>query len=207
MIYIVSVHIPIAGMAILPILFWWPVILYPIHVVFMELLIDPACSIIFEWEKEEANIMSRPPRDPKEPLFGRRTLFLSVLQWFFALFMVLLIFKLFTRLWQSEIVAKTAAFVTLIVGNLALILVNRSWTHTIIRTLKIKNAALLPVVLGAFVVLVAMVYIPAVQNIFHFTSMSIPYFLLAIGWGLFSVFRFEWVKYFSNRKWIELLKD
>ncbi len=207
MIYIVSVHIPIAGMAILPILFWRPVILYPIHIVFMELLIDPACSIIFEWEKEEANIMSRKPRDSKEPLFGKRTLFLSILQWFFALLMVLIIFKIFTRLWQSEIVAKTAAFVTLIVGNLALILVNRSWTHTIIRTLRIKNTALLPVVLSALVMLVAMVYIPAVQNIFHFTSMGLWYFLLAIGWWLFSVVRFEWIKYFSNKKGIELLKN
>lgn len=207
MIYIVSVHIPIAGMAILPVLFWWPIILYPVHIVFMELLIDPACSIIFEGEKEEANIMSRFPRNPKEPLFGKRTLFLSILQWFFALLMVLIIFKLFTRLWQSETVAKTAAFVTLIIGNLSLILVNRSWTHTIIRTLKIKNPALLPVVTWALVFLILMVYIPAVQNIFHFTSMSIWYFLLAIGWWLFSVFRFEWVKFFSNKRGIELLKD
>jgi len=111
----------------------------------MELLIDPACSIIFEGEKEESNIMSRPPRSSKEPLFGKKTLFLSVVQGALALLMVLLIFKVFLRLDQSETVAKTAAFVTLIVGNLALILVNRSWTHTIIRTLKIKNTALLPV--------------------------------------------------------------
>jgi Ca2+-transporting ATPase len=104
-------------------------------------------------------------------------------------------------------VAKTAAFVTLIVGNLALILVNRSWTHTIIRTLRIKNTALLPVVLSALVMLVAMVYIPAVQNIFHFTSMGLWYFLLAIGGWLFSVIRFEWIKYFSNKKGIELLKN
>jgi len=207
MIYIVSVHIPIAGMAILPILFWRPIILYPIHIVFMELLIDPACSIIFEWEKEEDNIMSRFPRNPKEPLFGKRTLFISILQWTFALLMVLFIFKFFLRLWQSETAAKTAAFVTLIIGNISLILVNRSWTHTIIRTLKIKNTALLPVAIWAIIVLIMMVYIPAVQNIFHFTSMPVQYFLLAIAWGLFSVFRFEWVKFFSNRRGIELLKD
>ncbi|EKD24851.1 MAG: hypothetical protein ACD_80C00146G0006 [uncultured bacterium (gcode 4)] len=207
MIYIVSVHIPIAGMAILPILFWRPIILYPVHIVFMELLIDPACSIIFEWEKEESNIMSRLPRDPKEPLFGRRTLFLSVLQWFFALFMVLLIFKVFIRIWQSATVAKTAAFVTLIVGNISLILVNRSWTHSIVHMLKVRNKALLPVALWAIIFLVMMVYVPAVQNIFHFTSMGIWYFLLAIAGGLLSVFRFEWVKFFSNRKGIELLKN
>ncbi|MEI7563763.1 MAG: cation transporting ATPase C-terminal domain-containing protein [bacterium] len=60
-------------------------------------------------------------------------------------------------------------------------MVNRSWTHTILRTLKIKNTALLPVVLSALAMLVAMVYIPAIQNIFHFTAMGVQYFLLAIG--------------------------
>lgn len=125
--------------------------------------------------------MSRPPRNPKEPLFGKRTLFLSVLQGTFALLMVLLMFKLFLRLGQSETAAKTAAFVTLIIGNISLILVNRSRHHTIIRMLKIKNAALLPVVIGAVIFLVLMVYVPAVQNIFHFTSMPIHYFLFAIG--------------------------
>ncbi|MFA6255551.1 MAG: cation-translocating P-type ATPase [Candidatus Absconditabacterales bacterium] len=207
MIYIVSVHIPIAGMAILPILFGRPLILYPIHIVFMELLIDPACSIIFEGEKEEANIMSRFPRDPKEPLFGKKTLFLSVLQGFFALCTVLIIFKLFIRMGQSETTAKTAAFVTLIVGNIGLILVNRSWTHNIIYMLKIRNTALIPVILGALVCLIIMVYIPAVQNIFYFTSMRIGYFILALAGGLLSVFRFEGVKFFSKRKGIELLKD
>jgi Ca2+-transporting ATPase len=94
--------------------------------------------------------------------------------------MVLLIFKIFTRLGQPEIVAKTAAFVTLIVGNISLILVNRSWTHTIIHMIKVKNVALLPVVISAVIFLILMVYVPAIQNIFHFTSMPISYFLLAI---------------------------
>lgn len=125
--------------------------------------------------------MSRPPRNPKEPLFGKRTLFLSVLQGTFALLMVLLMFKLFLRLGQSKTAAKTAAFVTLIVGNISLILVNRSRHHTIIHMLKVKNTALLPVVIGAVIFLVLMVYAPVVQNIFHFTSMPIHYFLLAIG--------------------------
>lgn len=207
MIYIVSVHIPIAGMAILPIVFWRPAILYPIHIVFMELLIDPACSIIFEGEQEEENIMSRNPRSPKEPLFGRRTLIISIIQWFFALAMVLILFKVCIWLWQSEIVAKTAAFITLIVGNLSLILVNRSWKSSILHMFKVKNYALLPVIGWTLGVLVAMVYVPAIQNIFHFSSMHISYFLLAIAWGFISVLRFEGIKYIANKKNIELLKD
>lgn len=207
MIYIVSVHIPYAGMIILPIFFWRPIILYPVHVVFMELIIDPACSVIFEWEKEEANIMSRFPRNPKEPLFGRRTLFFSVLQWIVVLIMVLAIYKIFLRIWQPESITKTAAFITLVVGNLSLILVNRSWTHNIIHMIKVKNTALWPILLWTLACLIMMVYVPAVQNIFHFTSMGIWYFLLAIAGGLLSVVWFEWVKFFSNRKGIELLKN
>lgn len=207
MIYIVSVHIPYAGMIILPMFFWRPIILYPVHVVFMELIIDPSCSVIFEWEKEEKNIMSRFPRDPKEPLFGKRTLLLSIAQWLVVLFVVLAIYKIFMRLGQSEMVTKTATFVTLVVGNISLILVNRSWTHNMISMLKVKNTALFPIMWWTLAFVVMMVYVPAVQNIFHFTSMGIWYFLLAIATWFLSVLRFELLKFFSNKKGIELLKD
>ena len=207
MIYIVSVHIPYAWMIVLPIFLWRPIILYPIHVVFMELIIDPACSVIFEGEKEEENIMSRFPRNPKESLFGRRTLFFSVLQWLFVLLMTLAIYKIFIRLGQSETVVNTAVFVTLVIGNISLILVNRSWTHSIIHMFKVKNAALFPILIATLACIVMMVYIPAIANIFHFTSMGIKYFLLAIAGWIFSVLRFEIVKFIARRKQIELLKN
>jgi len=207
MIYIVSVHIPYAWMIVIPIFLWRPIILYPIHVVFMELIIDPACSIIFEGEREESNIMSRFPRDPKESLFGRRTLFFSVLQWLFVLFMTLVIYKTFIRLWQSEMITNTATFVTLVIGNLSLILVNRSRTHSIIHMLRIKNAALFPILIWTIFCLIMIVYVPPIANIFHFTSMGISYFLLAIAGWIFSVLRFEIVKLIARKKGMELLKN
>ncbi|MFA7298258.1 MAG: cation-translocating P-type ATPase [Candidatus Absconditabacterales bacterium] len=207
MIYIVSVHIPYAGLIVLPIFLGRPIILYPIHVVFMELIIDPACSIIFEGEKEEANIMSRLPRDPKESLFGKRTLFFSVLQGLFVLFITLIIHRIFTRLGQSEVIINTASFITLVIGNLSLILVNRSWTHSIIKMFSIKNIALFPILIGTLICIIMMVYIPAVANIFHFTSMGIRYFLLAIVAGFSSVLRFEIVKLIARKRGVELLKD
>ena len=69
MAYIFAIHVPIAGMSLLPVLFDWPLVLLPVHIVFLELIIDPACSIVFEAEPEEADVMQRPPRDPAEPLF------------------------------------------------------------------------------------------------------------------------------------------
>src|SRR5580765_4637910 len=74
MTYIVAVHVPIAGMSLLPVLFGWPLALLPVHILFLELVIDPACSVVFEAEAEEADVMHRPPRKGGEPLFGRRLL-------------------------------------------------------------------------------------------------------------------------------------
>jgi len=207
MIYIVSVHIPYAGMIILPIFLWRPVIFYPIHVVFMELIIDPACSVIFEGEKEESDIMSRLPRNPKESLFGRRTLFFSILQWLVVLVMTLTIYRAFKKNGQSEIATNTATFITLVIGNLSLILVNRSRTHSIIHMFKVKNKILFPILIWTILCLIAIVYIPSIANIFHFTSIGIEYFLLAIAVWFFSVLRFEIVKLVARKKGIELLKN
>ena len=76
--YVLAIHVPIAGLALIPVLLKWPLVLLPVHVVFLELIIDPACSIVFEAEPEEANVMNRPPRDPQRPLFDDRTLLLSL---------------------------------------------------------------------------------------------------------------------------------
>lgn len=207
MAYIVSVHIPYAGMVVLPIFFWWPVILYPIHVVFMELIIDPACSVIFEGEKEEANIMSRFPRNPKESLFGKRTLLFSVLQGLFVLAIVLLLHQILIKIGQSEAIANTAAFITLVTGNLSLILTNRSWTYSIAHMFRVRNVALFPVLIVTMLCLIAMVYIPAISNVFHFTTMEPKYFLLAITAWFISIAWFEIVKFAANKKGIELLKN
>src|SRR5512147_234591 len=78
--YILAVHIPIAGMALLPVLLGWPAMLYPMHIAFLELIIDPACSLAFENEAAEADIMQRPPRDANAQLFGGATLWLALFQ-------------------------------------------------------------------------------------------------------------------------------
>ena len=74
--YIFAVHIPIAGLSVIPILLGWPLILLPVHIVFLELVIDPACSVVFESEPEEANVMKRKPRGFKEKMFNRKPQFL-----------------------------------------------------------------------------------------------------------------------------------
>ena len=90
--YIFAIHVPIAGMSLIPVLFKWPLVLMPVHIMFLELIIDPACSTIFEAEPEEADVMKRPPRNPKESLFGRRMVIMSLLQGFSVLLIVLVVF-------------------------------------------------------------------------------------------------------------------
>jgi Ca2+-transporting ATPase len=151
--------------------------------------------------------MSRLPRNPKESLFGRRTLFFSILQWLVVLVMTLTIYRAFKKIGQSEIATNTATFITLVIGNLSLILVNRSRTHSIIHMFKVKNKILFPILIWTILCLIAIVYIPSIANIFHFTSMGIEYFLLAIAVWFFSVLRFEIVKLVARKKGIELLKN
>jgi Ca2+-transporting ATPase len=78
--YIPAVHVPIAGMALLPVLFGWPTVLFPLHIAFLELVIDPSCSMVFENEPTEGDVMQRPPRDAQSPLFGGAALGLALPQ-------------------------------------------------------------------------------------------------------------------------------
>lgn len=207
MAYIVSVHIPIAGVSFFPVIFNWPIVLYPVHIVFLELVIDPACTVVFEAEKEEENIMKRPPRDTKKPLFGSRILFLSVLQGFFSLLAVTAIFMLALYSGQSEEEARTLAFVTLVTSNISLILVNRSWTKTMASYMFVPNKALAGVGLIAIIFLVMTLYIPTLQRIFHFGFMHGEDIVVSLAFGILSVIWFELLKYYCIGKNIKLLES
>ena len=80
MAYIFAIHVPIAGMSLLPLIFGWPLVFLPVHIVFLELIIDPACSVVFESERAERDVMLRPPRRSKDSLFGKKIIGLSLLQ-------------------------------------------------------------------------------------------------------------------------------
>ncbi len=206
MAYIISVHIPIAGLSLIPVIFGWPFVLYPVHIVFLELIIDPACSVVFEQEAEEADIMDRPPRDPGEPLFGKWMLVLSMLQGLFSLLIIIAVYKAAFILGQPEEEARTFAFFTLIVSNICLILANQSWTRSILASLERPGRALLWVITGAAVFLGIVVYVPFFQRIFHFTRLHPVDVLISVAGGILSVMWFEVVKMFSARRHVELLK-
>ena len=142
MAYIFAIHVPIAGLSLCAVFFRWPFILEPVHVAFLQLIIDPACSIVFEAEEEEADIMQRPPRSSTERLFNRRMVTMSLLQGLGALIILLAIFAVALHRGHSVAEARTLTFTALVMVNVALIVANRSWSSNILAIPRAPNRAM-----------------------------------------------------------------
>lgn len=199
MAYILAIHVPIAGISIIPILLEWPLIFFPIQVVFLELIIDPACSIAFEAEPEEADVMDRPPRDPNKPLFSRYTLGISLLQGLSVLIIVMAVFAVSLYRGQSENEARALTYTTLIIANLGLILANRSWSRTILETMSTPNPALWWVVGGALVFLAMVIYVPFLRELFSFAYLHFIDIAICFMAGITSILWFEALKIFNSK--------
>jgi Ca2+-transporting ATPase len=169
MAYLLSVHIPIAGISVLPALFKLPLVLLPVHIAFLHLIIEPACSIVFEAEPMSDDAMRRKPRSPSQPLFSRHLIGPAVLQGLGVLVIILSVFLISLYRGQGELDARALTFTTLIFANLGLILVNRSWSRSIVEGLKTPNKALWWVLAGALAVLAAVLYLPYGRTIFRFS--------------------------------------
>jgi Ca2+-transporting ATPase len=194
MAYIFAVHVPIAGIALIPIALHWPLVLLPVHIVFLELIIDPACSIVFEAEPAESDVMTRPPRDPKAPLLSRRTAIISLLQGISVLLIVLAVFAVALARGRGENESRALTFTTLIIANLALIFTNRSWSRVILATLRLPNAALWWVTSGALGVLALVLYVSWLRELFHFAVLHLDDVIICLVAGLVSIVWFEALK-------------
>jgi Ca2+-transporting ATPase len=192
--YVLAVHVPIAGMALLPVVFGWPLVLLPIHIVFLELIIDPASSVAFEVEPEEADVMRRPPRDPHAPLFTRATAGLCLLQGASVLVIVLAVYLLALTLGSPAAEARALAFTTLIVANVALIQTNRSWSRSALATLRTPNAAMQWIAGGAVTVLALVLFVPFLRELFGFAALHLDDLLICLGAGISSILWFEGIK-------------
>ncbi|MGD0950360.1 MAG: cation-translocating P-type ATPase [Candidatus Binatia bacterium] len=200
MAYILAIHVPIAGMSLVPVLFRLPLLLLPVHIAFLHLIIEPACSVVFEAEPEDRSIMCRSPRPPREPLFGGRLVVLSLLQGASVLLIVLAVFLVSLRWGQPEGVVRALTFTTLITANLALIFSNRSWDHTIVETLQSPNRALWWVAGSAVVLLACVLYIPALRGLFRMAALHGTDITMCLLAGLLSIGWFEAVKIINNTK-------
>jgi P-type Ca2+ transporter type 2C len=168
MAYVVAVHVPIAGMALVPVLAGWPLALLPVHIVFLELIIDPACTLAFEAEPEDADAMTRPPRDPRAPLFDRALVATSLLEGAGLLAAALVVFGAAVASGAAEGEARALAFAALVAGNLALIASNRSWSRGVFGNLRVPNTPARWILAGAGLVLALTLLTPLGRTLFGF---------------------------------------
>ncbi len=196
--YILAIHVPIAGMSLIPVLLDWPLVLLPVHIVFLELIIDPACSVVFEAECEEADVMKRAPRSTSDRLFGSRAIVLSLLQGFVVLGIVFAMYAFSYLSGRGEDEARALSFTTLIVANLGLILTNRSWTRTISEIIRMPNAAQWYVMAGATFFLGLVLCTPFLRDVFRFDTLHWSDIGFCLVMGVLSILWFEMVKYFHS---------
>jgi P-type Ca2+ transporter type 2C len=198
--YVFAVHVLIAGLAVLPVVFDWPILLMPLHIVFFELIVDPACSIAFEAEAEEPGIMRRKPRPEQARLFSRSTVMLGLLQGLGVLVAVLIAFVFALRWGHAPEHARAIAFTALVAGNLTLIWANRSALRTAFEKGRVPNAALWLVTLGTVTMLLVVLYVPGIRTVFQFSALPGKDLLVSFALGSVSITWFEMLKLVHRRK-------
>lgn len=195
MAYLFAIHVPIAGLSLLPVLLNWPLLLMPVHIVLLELIIDPACSIVFEAEPAEPNVMQRPPRQPQERVFSRQLIGVSLLQGFSVLALLLGLFTLARLRGESEAEIRTFTVLALVLSNLGLIFANRSWSRSLLATVRTPNAALWWITGGVLLALLLILTVPFLRELFAFAPLTWNDWLLCLAAGLASVLWFEGFKF------------
>lgn len=179
--YVMAIHIPIIGLTLIPALInTLPLLLMPLHIVFMELLIDPACSIAFEYEQEEQNIMSRPPRKPEARFFSLKRIIRSLLHGTLLLGMVLAVYFISVKDGHSVPEARAITFCALIIGNVALILTTLSRSRPFFASFTERNFALLLILVLAILMLFLIITIPVLQDLFAFQFPGYKHFGISL---------------------------
>jgi P-type Ca2+ transporter type 2C len=202
MAYIIAVHVPIIGMSLVPIFVTdWPLVLLPVQIAFLELIIDPACSVVFEAEQVDPAIMKQPPRRPGEPVLGRRILAIAALQGLSALTAATGVYLWSVLADRPDNVVRSVTFATLVLGNLTLILVNRSWRLPVWRTLRERrNPTVKWILAAAVVLLVVMLTIPGLRGAFNLGPMTPTDWLVTIAAAATGVAWFEIYKTMHRRR-------
>lgn len=195
MVYILIIHIPIAAMAMFAPLFNLPPLLLPMHIMLLELIIDPTCSIVFEGEPAEANIMENPPRPPQEPILTRSLTIKVVIQGIIMFLAAFMPFHYMIDLGISSEYARSFSLITFIVANVTLVLVNRSNTELLYHLIKEKGSKVRLIVNSmALIMVFAIVYIPILNSFFRTEKIGIYPLIIAIVLGFISTGWWEIVK-------------
>jgi Ca2+-transporting ATPase len=199
--YVLAVHVPIAGVSMIPVLLGGPMMLMPLHIILLELIVDPACSVAFEMEPAESNVMRQPPRDPRRRLFTPLFALRSLTQGVGAMAAALAVYVGATRNGLDEPDVRTLTFATLILANLALIVTNRSLTRPVVEQWRTPNRMLAVLGAGALVVLTAILFVPVLRDLFRVAVPHTNDLLVVVGAGLASLVWMEMVKWVAAAGW------
>ena len=200
--YIISIHIPIILTVFIPLVLGWayPAIFTPVHVIFLELIMGPTCSIIYENEPMEKNAMIQKPRPVTTTFFSLSDLSTSIVQGLAITVGVLFIYQYAFQTFNSEVITRTMVFTTLITANIFLTLVNRSFYYSMITTMRYRNS-LVALIISVTVVLTAIfIFVEPMSSFFHLTPLNIHQILVPVATGFLSVVWFELAKLYKRRR-------
>jgi Ca2+-transporting ATPase len=195
--YIISIHIPIILTVFLPLALGWlyPNIFTPVHIIFLELVMGPTCSIIYENEPMEKNSMSQKPRALTSTFFNLKELTTSIIQGLVITAGTLLIYQYAVHQGLNEELTRTMVFTVLIAANIVLTLVNRSFYYSIFTTVRYKNN-LVPLIIGITIFITGLLfYVKPLSSFFDFESPSMMHLSIGIVTGFLSVIWYEGVKW------------
>jgi P-type Ca2+ transporter type 2C len=200
--YIISIHIPIILTVFVPLALGWiyPNIFSPIHVIFLEIIMGPTCSIIYENEPMEKNLMLQKPKAISTTFFNWRELIISIVQGLVITCGTLFIYQYAVYNGYDEELTRTMVFTDLVVSNIFLTLINRSFFYSIWTTFKYKNRLVLYIIVITVLLMVSLLFIPPLRTFFSFEQMSLVQLFLSLGIGFTSVIWFEVVKWIKRRR-------
>ena len=200
--YIISIHIPIILIVFIPLVLGWiyPNIFSPVHVIFLEIIMGPTCSIIYENEPMERNLMLEKPRPITNTFFEFKEITISIIQGIIITIGLLFVYQYCVATNCSESTTRTVVFLTLISSNIFLTLTNRSFYYSILTTLKYKNNLVLMIISATIIMTTCLLFVPLFANFFEFESVSGSQIGLSILVGSVSVLWIEIYKGFKRRK-------
>lgn len=202
-IYVVAIHIPMAGSVFIPILFGMPPILDPIHIVFLQMIIDPACAIIFEMEAPESDVMLRPPRCIHQKLFSLQNISMALLQGAGLTAIVVGLYFWLLNMGHSHEMATTLSFGSLVLGNISLIVVSRSKNDHLFTILQKSNPSQKWILGIGAISFGLLITIPFLRDRFQFTAPTPEGALVILASGLIGIMWYELVKLGYRRKWVQ----
>jgi Ca2+-transporting ATPase len=199
-VFVVAVHVPIVGLSVVPVLLGWPMLLMPVHIVFLQLIIDPACSVVFEAEPLEADVMRTPPRRPDARLFDAPVLVRGRWQGTGLLALLLAVYAGVRHVAGTDEVARASTFMVLVLSNLALIHANRSWRTASVRSGVASNKAFGWIALATLAPLGCVIGLPEVSRLFAFERPAPVLPLVGVGVAMLSLLWFQGVKWRLGRR-------